>query len=78
MKTIWNCLSKTTTASILAILWTIIAGIAITLAITGTTTATDAVQTMVLQGVFGIIMYIVGFYHGGSENRRKKEDLSEE
>ena len=75
MTGLWKYLSKTNTASILAILWTLIAGGAILLVLTGSISATEAVQTMVLQGIFGIVMYIIGFYHGGSMNGKKKEEM---
>ena len=74
MIALWKYLSKTTTASLLAMMWTLIAGTVIILAITGHAAATEAIMTMVLQGVFGIVLYIVGFYHGGSINDKKKEE----
>lgn len=70
---------KENTTSILAIMWSVSAIVIFILVLTKDIKSDDKTSYMIVQGMFGTITFILGYYYGASKQRPQdipKEDNS--
>lgn len=65
-------LNRATTTTIIAVLVVILCFGFFYLSGLGLSKATDALQTQINQGLFGIIMLVVGYFFGASKDHQDK------
>lgn len=69
----WKNLNKATTTTILAVIF-VICGFGILYGSgSGSFQATESLQTQIVQGVYGLLMLIAGFFFGSSNNKEKTD-----
>ena len=66
-------LNKTTTTTIIGIITILACFGFFYLSGLGLSKATDALQTQINQGLFGIIMLVIGYYFGSSKDKDNKK-----